>query len=296
MTRHGARFGVRPRFQTLDLDLLSQRVRIEAPEPSWLEALALGFETPAPDPPTAPVRLHIRLSPAERPAEHLWWEATADPADALDDPAMPAPRTPALLVSALNLWAVRQTDRHYVFHAGAVTYRGAGVLLPAASLHGKSTLTAALVRRGFELLSDEVGAVDLASGALVGYPRALSLRRDVLPLLGLDESAGASLGDGNARMVRVGAIGGVRAGDAAELRLVVLPRFLAGSDTRRQRLRPGRAAMGLLEASCSQGRHKEAGLDFVLDLARRLPCYRLTYSELDAAVAAVSELVAGVDP
>ncbi len=280
---------------TLDLDLLSQRVRIEALEPSWLEALALGFEPSPRHPSTAHIRLHIQLHPPEQEAEHLWWDAMTDPTDALDDLPIPAPRTPAHLVSALNLWAVRETDQHYVFHAAAVARGGVGVLLPAASRRGKSTLTAALVRLGFDLLSDEVGAVELGSGTLVGYPRAMSLRRDVFPLLGLDESAGASLGDGDAQMVRVGAIGGTRASASAELRLIMLPRFLADHDTGWQRLRPGPAAMRLLEASCSQHRFKETGLDFVLDLAERLPCYELTYSDLDQAVAMVAALVAEVD-
>ncbi len=283
-------------LRTLNLELLAQKVRIEAPKPSWLEVLARGFEPTTPGGRLDQPQLHVKLRPPRRPAKRLVWEVAADPVGALEYLAPGATRTPVQLVSALNLWAVQNTDRHYVFHAGAVVHDGAGVLLPAASLSGKSTLTAGLVRRGFELLSDEVGAVDLASGTLVGYPRALSLRRDVLELLELDESAGASLGHATARMVRVAALGGVRAEDGAEPRLVVLPHFQADSATcRGERLRPALAAMGLLESSCSQPRLKEAGLDFVLDLARRLPCYRLSYSDLNEAVTAVSELLAEVD-
>lgn len=276
----------------LSLELLAQRVRIEALEPSWLEMLAQGFEQPAPDTSTGRPELHVELRPPRRPSKALSWDVTTDPTAAFES----EPHTPAQLVSALNLWAVRNTDRHYVFHAGAVVHEGAGVLLPAASFHGKSTLTAGLVQQGFELLSDEVGALDLASGTLVGYPRAMSLRGDVLSLLGLDASVGTSLGDAKTRMVRAAALGATRAADGAELRLVVLPHFQAGVETRRERLRPGLAAMGLLESSCSQHRLKEAGLDFVLDLARRLPCYRLTYSDLGEAVTAVSELLAEARP
>ena len=46
-----------------------------------------------------------------------------------------------------------------VFHAGAVSDGRTAVLLPAASNHGKSTLTAALVRDGLQYLTDEAAAV-----------------------------------------------------------------------------------------------------------------------------------------
>lgn len=55
------------------------------------------------------------------------------------------------------------------------------------------------------------------------------------------------------------------------------------------RLRAGMAVVGLTETSCSQKRFKEEGLDLVIDLARRLPCYRLVHSDVPLAVAAIEE-------
>ncbi len=59
-----------------------------------------------------------------------------------------------------------------------------------------------------------------------------------------------------------------------------------------ERLRPGLAVMALMDAACSQKRFKEAGLDLVIDLARRLPCYRLDYCDAGEAVAAIEEAFA----
>ena len=117
------------------------------------------------------------------------------------------------LTSAINGWAVRQAEGYEVLHAGAVVRGGAAVLLPAGSGSGKTTLTAGLLTRGFRLFSDEVAAIDVASGQLVGYPRALSVRRDVLPLF--DVSAVGFAADRTAAMLPAGAFGGQRARGAA---------------------------------------------------------------------------------
>ncbi len=49
------------------------------------------------------------------------------------------------------------------------------MLLVAPEDHGKTTLTAALVRDGFGYLSDEVAAIDPDSLVVRAYPKSLSL-------------------------------------------------------------------------------------------------------------------------
>ena len=62
-------------------------------------------------------------------------------------------------------------------HAGAVvTPSGSGVLLPAASGSGKTSLVAGLVRAGWGYLSDEVGAIDPVTRRLCPYPKVLSIK------------------------------------------------------------------------------------------------------------------------
>lgn len=67
-------------------------------------------------------------------------------------------------------------SRDFLFiHAGSVARDGRAFLIPAAPGRGKSTLVAALLRRGFEYLSDEVGAIDPVSSCLYPFPKRLSL-------------------------------------------------------------------------------------------------------------------------
>lgn len=66
-------------------------------------------------------------------------------------------------------------------HAGAVAWRGHGILIPGRSRTGKSSLVAALVRLGATYYSDELAVLD-DEGRLHPYARPLCLR---------DESTGA---------------------------------------------------------------------------------------------------------
>ena len=64
--------------------------------------------------------------------------------------------------------------RNLVLHANVVAWEGRGALLLGASGAGKSTLSAGLRQRGFLVLSDDLGVVDLDGSvpcAQVGVPR-----------------------------------------------------------------------------------------------------------------------------
>lgn len=83
----------------------------------------------------------------------------------------------------LNLRAMLETRTHLMVHAGAVSLDGCAVVLPGDPDAGKSTLVAALVQAGFSYLSDEAAAVDLQTGRVCAYPRAIALGPGSWPLL-----------------------------------------------------------------------------------------------------------------
>lgn len=70
--------------------------------------------------------------------------------------------------------AFHAKDRLFV-HAGAVSWRGRGIVLPGPSCAGKSTLVKALVEAGAEYYSDEFAVLD-PEGRLHPYPLPLSIR------------------------------------------------------------------------------------------------------------------------
>lgn len=69
---------------------------------------------------------------------------------------------------------------YLALHAGVVASEGGGVLLPGPQESGKSTLTAALLSKGFPYLSDEVAPLDPVTGRVFPYPRLLHLSAEAV--------------------------------------------------------------------------------------------------------------------
>lgn len=80
------------------------------------------------------------------------------------------------VLTAINLTVVQSTP-HLAVHAAVVSRDGTVLVIPAASGHGKSTLTAALLQRGWRYVSDEALCLPWDGSGPLAYPRPLSLSR-----------------------------------------------------------------------------------------------------------------------
>ena len=190
--------------------------------------------------------------------------------------------------------AVGEARDVLVVHAGVVVAPdGNAVVLPAASGGGKTTLTAALVRAGFDFLSDEMMAIDPASLRALPVPRSLFVKPGTFEALGLEppnvSEAARLLLDGTWPVtpddLRPGSLGG-----PAPVRTIIAPTYRAGSETRIERV--SRAA-GLSDLA-TQAFNLEmfggpAGIELLAEVVRSATCYRLAVGRLDEAVAAVSD-------
>ena len=112
----------------------------------------------------------------------------------------------------LDELAVDGSAAALLFHAGAVERDGRVVVVLGVSGQGKSTVTAALVQRGFHYLSDEVVAVDVATREVRPYPKALDLQPEALDLLGVDADATSMVLPGSKVKVLPDRLGEVGAG------------------------------------------------------------------------------------
>ncbi len=115
-------------------------------------------------------------------------------------------------------------------HAGVVSWRGRGILIPGRSLTGKSSLVAAFVQRGATYYSDEFAVLD-EEGRVHPYARALFLRA----------------GQGPARPVTVDELGGVAGRDPAPVSLIVSTSYKAGIPWNPEVLRGTRAVLPLID-------------------------------------------------
>ncbi len=89
---------------------------------------------------------------------------------------MPLAQAFPLMEWGLNWCVSSQAHQYLILHAAVLAREGRAVMLPAPPGSGKSTLCAALMLRGWRLLSDELALIDLADGRLVPLARPVSLK------------------------------------------------------------------------------------------------------------------------
>jgi hypothetical protein len=198
------------------------------------------------------------------------------------------------------LWEVSQQaialgSEHLALHAGALSWRGTGVVLPAPSGSGKSTLTAGLTVAGCEYLSDEVALVDLESGILHPFPRALGLsQRSIGFIPGLLERLPQELAppDGAERHVPPDALRASAIGGPCELRCVIVPEHVPGATTTLEPARRSEAVLAMMGNAFNFAEFKGAGLVALAAIAQHISAYRLRIGELSAAVDLVMDALA----
>jgi hypothetical protein len=173
-----------------------------------------------------------------------------------------------LLLWSVDRAAVRASDRYLLVHAAAAEREGRAVVLPGPSGAGKSTLVTALVGRGWRYLTDEVVALDLDDGGLVGYPRAVKLEQAAI-VRRLPFAAGA----------------------AREIALVVFPSVHRPASDGLQPVRAVEAVATLAGCCWNLTSHRQRGLDLLAKLAHR-PCARVELGQADAVASAIDAALA----
>ena len=190
-------------------------------------------------------------------------------------------------------------DTGVVLHAGAVSWKGIGILLPGSTGAGKSCLSAWLASRGFDYLTDE--CVVLHSDA----PRFTALPR---PLI-LKDYASTSLREALKNPQPI--VSGPPAifwpantppcDQPFPCRLIVFPRFAAGAELSIEPL--GAAETALLLTSCNVNARNlpDHGLGTISAMAREVPAVAIRYGSFDPledAFDVVLKLIAGsnLDP
>jgi hypothetical protein len=141
----------------------------------------LYFETQGLDAVVHPVFSHLEIQSSRKPDAHFEL-LNGDSGLVLQNRSIvktEIPTTQALAMvtfTEVALAAYQGRDNLMVFHAAAVASGDACVVLPGAGGSGKSTLTTALLDRGFNYLSDDVVPIDRKSQKAVPMPFSLNLK------------------------------------------------------------------------------------------------------------------------
>ncbi len=213
-------------------------------------------------------------------------------------PFIPLPATLAapMLEAGLN-WCIGSFAHQFlVIHSATLERGGRALLMPALPGSGKSTLCAALVSRGWRLLSDEFALVDPHSGLLVPVPRPVALKEESIGLIAAwapHTQFGPSLVNNEGRLVaymRPPAASVHASGSRCPAGLVVIPQYVAGADTKVTPMTRARAVLHLADNSFNYNLHGRRGFEHLVDIADKAPAVTLRYSRLEEGVDAVDRL------
>ncbi|MBV8603304.1 MAG: HprK-related kinase A [Pelomonas sp.] len=210
-------------------------------------------------------------------------------------PFSPLPRSQALAMLEWGLnWCVTAYCHHQlVLHAACVARAGRAMILPAPPGSGKSTLTAALVHRGWRLLSDELTLVDYDAAHLNGTTRPVNLKNDsigVIARFAPEAVLSRPMHDTSKGTVALMAPPPASVRAAAEPAVpawIVLPRWRAGASARLTPLEPGAAFMQLAENAMNYHLLGATGFEALGRLVDRCEAWQFEYGELDEAIAAL---------
>ena len=194
------------------------------------------------------------------------------------------------LLSDVTIGAIKAAGGNLLLHAGAVARPdGATAVLCGASGSGKSTLTAGLGTAGWAYVTDETVCLDPDTLRITPFRRPLSIKvgsHQVLAHLQPDPTYAGSW------VVPPSALKGPPLPEQPLLpELLVFPTYRAGAQLEVTALSPGEAAF-LAGTDSSRLADTREPLASLARLARRAPAYRLVHGDLDAAVLAVSDLLA----
>jgi hypothetical protein len=191
--------------------------------------------------------------------------------------------------------AIRAHDFLFYIHAGVVGNGASCLLLPAAPGSGKSSLTMALVHRGFQYFSDEVALVEPESFHVVPMPLAMAIKEPGWELMARYYPALESLPihvRNDSKVIRylpppVDAVGR----SPSAVRHIIFPQYQPGAETNLVRL-PRAEALGRLMHQCLALRGRLDGdiVRAIVSWMGSIDCYELTHSCLETAVDAVVDV------
>jgi HprK-related kinase A len=198
----------------------------------------------------------------------------------------------------LNWCFAKRCNQYVLLHAGTLALGDRAVLMAALPGSGKSTLSAAMMLRGFRLLSDEFGVLDPETGTLLPMLKPVALKNRSIGLI-RDLSAAACVGP---------TFVGTRKGDVAHLapdeasaaavrraarpELVIFPAYREGAGLDLRAQVPEQAFARLAFNSFNYAQLGAVAFNAVADIAAHCPAYQLTYSRLDDAIDCIRELLA----
>jgi HprK-related kinase A len=258
-----------------------------------LDALARLYEG-YPTPEGGIADFTVRLEP-EKPWRRFIRPSVAIRGDYVLPDAAPLPLSLGLLAAemGMNLQMALGQKNWLLLHAASVEKDGRAMILTGESGAGKSTLAALLGERGWRLMGDEFALLDLESGMLLPFPRAVSLKNGAITVME-GEAPASRFGPrlegtpkGDIRHLRPNAEAIARMREGAMPALILFPRF--GSASAVRGVGQAEAFMRLTQASTNYVALGRGGFDALARLIGSVPSLAIDYPDTDTALGLVED-------
>lgn len=194
-------------------------------------------------------------------------------------------------------WCIAAHCHHYlIIHAAVVERNGFAAIIPAPPGSGKSTLCAALIQRGWRLLSDELALLDIASMRVFGMSRPVNLKNQSIDLIRhFEPSAEFSnvvpdTTKGTIGLLKPPSESVSRVKESAEPRWVIVPKYVHDAEPLLEQKSPAEMFMLIAEQSFNYDVHWTRGFDAVGRLMDQCETLQFSYSRLDDAVKVFDQL------
>lgn len=211
---------------------------------------------------------------------------------------LPEAQAFALLEWGLNWCIANFCHQFLMVHAAVIERDGLAVILPAPPGSGKSTLCAALVHRGWRLLSDELTLIRPEDGQVQGLARPINLKNasiDVIRHFAREAVFGPVVPDtrkGTIAHLKAPTDSIARLDEPARPRWIVFPRYQAGAAPSMTALPPHEAFIFLAENSFNYSILGEQGFATLGRTIDDCACLNFCYSHLDDAITHFEHLYA----
>lgn len=203
-----------------------------------------------------------------------------------------------LLEWAMNWCISTQAHQYLMLHAAVVERNNLAVILPAPPGSGKSTLCAALIHRGWRLLSDEMTLISPLNSEIVPLCRPVSLKNESLEII-RDFAPSAVFSNvvhdtskGSVGLMKVEKTHLDRVDLTARPGWVIFPKYVADADARLTRRSRADSMLELGRNAFNYGLLGASGFHALAEVVDQSDCYDFKYSALDDAVQIFDTLAA----
>lgn len=209
---------------------------------------------------------------------------------------LPYAQAPAMFEWGMNWCIASHSNYNLIIHAAVVELNNRAFIFPGTPGSGKSTLCAALVCRGWRLLSDEMALISINDGLISPVPRPISLKNQSIPLIQTFSNQ-AVIGRIVADTAK-GTVGHMKppensvklAEKQAKPSFLIFPKYKQVSETKLMPLSKGKAMVRAASDCFNYNVLGAQGFNCLGDFIDHCECYEFEYSSLDEAVSLFTDM------